>query len=613
MARQSIKISVTADTQRFRSELGKIGQAQGGIGKLKQSFSALGIGMKGLAAGAIGFGATAAFALGKQAVGAASNLQQSMGAVDDVFKSSAKQVHAYAQKAADAVGLSRNQYNEMATLIGTQLKNGGTAANQLADQANKVIKIGADLSAQFGGNTKDAVDALSAALKGERDPIEKYGISLTQNAIDAEAAALGYKKPDSSPNLRCRCGSMNPMRSPGPLASLLRPARAALNVRRGRPALQHVTDGGVTLRWDGAPRRPQALDSVYRALAILEGSIAQLTLDRYSKTLGRPRGSATRDIQRMLGDDATLASFLAETTRSLAMTGNAWIRHSADTPGGPRIRLLDPRRCAPCWPGHRRQDHHLRRLQDDRHPAAPAHPRRRRAARRLPDPGLGRRIDRRPGRQPVRLRLDPARRRPTGILTTDQTLSADDAKRWKDAANKTMTPTGGVAVLGSGLTYKQCYLTPAELQLLDVKKVNTISVARIFGIPARLMLTSGDGDSKTYANMEQESILFVRHTLMPYMREIEQALSSILSDDVRFNVDGFLRPDTTTRYAAHKVALEAGFLTIDEVRAIEGLNPIATEKQDEKGGSDDEGQAAPVDDGDETPQRRPDDGDADRD
>ena len=194
MARQSIKISVTADTKKFRSELGKIGQSEGGIGKLKQGVSALGVGMKGLAAGVVGFGATAAFAIGKQAVGAASNLQQSMGAVDDVFKSSAKQVHSYAKSAAEAVGLSRNQYNEMATLIGTQLKNGGTAANQLADQANKVIKIGADLSAQFGGNTKDAVDALSAALKGERDPIEKYGISLTQNAIDAEAAALGYKK-----------------------------------------------------------------------------------------------------------------------------------------------------------------------------------------------------------------------------------------------------------------------------------------------------------------------------------------------------------------------------------------------------------------------------------
>lgn len=397
-----------------------------------------------------------------------------------------------------------------------------------------------------------------------------------------------------------------------PFTSLWRPARAALSVRRGRPAIQHVTDGGVTLRWDGAPDNPEALDSVYRALAILEGSISQLTLDRYSKTLGRPRGSATRDIQRLLGDDATLSGFLAETTRSLAMTGNAWIRYTPDA-GGARIRLLDPRRCGAVldqatgaktitYDGYRATDILQLRLTHAAGEPLGVSPIQAWAE------GLTGALD----ANHYAASWTQRGGRPTGILTTDQTLSADDAKRWKQSANETMTPAGGVAVLGSGLTYKQCYLTPAELQLLDVKKVNTISVARIFGIPARLMLTSGDGDSKTYANMEQESILFVRHTLMPYMREIEQALSSILSDDVRFNVDGFLRPDTTTRYAAHKVALEAGFLTIDEVRAIEGLNPIATEKQDEKGGSDDEGQAAPVNDGDETPQRRP-DGDANRD
>ena len=42
-----------------------------------------------------------------------------------------------------------------------------------------------------------------------------------------------------------------------------------------------------------------------------------------------------------------------------------------------------------------------------------------------------------------------------------------------------------------------------------------------------------------------------------------------------------MRPDTTTRYAAHKVAIEAGFLTIDEVRAIEGLNPLTETQKDE--------------------------------
>lgn len=384
-----------------------------------------------------------------------------------------------------------------------------------------------------------------------------------------------------------------------PLASLWRPARAALQARRGRPAIQHVDGDGITLRYTASGDNPEALDSVYRALAILEGSISQLTLDRYSRVLARPRGSATRDLQRMLGDDTPLPGFLAETTRSLAMTGNAWIRHT-DTPTGPRVRLLDPRRCNAVldwatsektitYDGIRADDILQLRLTHAAGEPLGVSP-----IQAWAD-GLAGALD----ANHYAASWTQRGGRPTGILTTDQTLSADDAKRWKQSANETMTPAGGVAVLGSGLTYKQCYLTPAELQLLDVKKVNTISVARIFGIPARLMLTSGDGDSKTYANMEQESILFVRHTLMPYMREIEQALSSLMVDDVRFNVDGFLRPDTTTRYAAHKVALEAGFLTVDEVRAIEGLNPLEKEQETEgKGGdSDDTGPAeAPGDD-----------------
>ena len=401
---------------------------------------------------------------------------------------------------------------------------------------------------------------------------------------------------------------MRLMRTSGPLASLLRPARAILSVRRGRPAIQHVTDGGVTLRWDGAPDDPQALDSVYRALAILEGSISQLTLDKYSRALGRPRGSATRDLQRMLGDDTPLPGFLAETTRSLAMTGNAWIRHTAVS-GAPRIHLLDPRRCGAVldqatgaktitYDGYKAADILQLRLTHAAGEPLGVSPIQAWAE------GLTGALD----ASHYAASWTQRGGRPTGILTTDQTLSADDAKRWKKSANETMTPAGGVAVLGSGLTYKQCYLTPAELQLLDVRKVNTISVARIFGIPARLMLTSGDGDSKTYANMEQESILFVRHTLMPYMREIEQALSYLMVDDVRFNVDGFLRPDTTTRYNAHKIALEAGFLTVDEVRAIEGLNPI--EDEDSKEAADESQSAQELG---EDPAPRGDDDQGDRD
>jgi len=376
----------------------------------------------------------------------------------------------------------------------------------------------------------------------------------------------------------------------------------ALTGRQSPPRLQHV-ENGVTIRRD-AGDDPRVLDSVYRALAILEGSISQLTLDRYSHGLGRPRGGAAPMIQRILPAGQTLPGFLGEITQSLAQTGNAWLRVPRSGTPGP-VRVLDPTRCSAridaatgiktiTYDSLDATD--IRQLQLTHVPGEPL------------------------GQGPIQAWADGLRGaidahqyaaswtkrggRPTGILTTDQTLSADMAKEWKAAANKTMTPEGGVAVLGNGLTYKQCYLTPAELQLLDVRKVNVISVARIFGIPARLMLTSGDGDSKTYANMEQESILFVRHTLMPYMREIEAVLSDLLPDDVRFNVDGFLRPDTTTRYAAHKVAIEAGFLTVDEVRAIEGLNPLPKPEQPEeqKEAEDDDEGRSPGDEPEPDPQ-----------
>lgn len=130
----------------------------------------------------------------KNAINAAGDLEQSVGAVDAVFKKSADQVHDYAAAASGAVGLTANQYNEFATVLGAQLKNGGTSMDELAGKTNNLIGVGADLASMFGGTTSEAVDALSSALRGERDPIERYGVSLTQAAIDAEAASLGFEK-----------------------------------------------------------------------------------------------------------------------------------------------------------------------------------------------------------------------------------------------------------------------------------------------------------------------------------------------------------------------------------------------------------------------------------
>lgn len=133
-------------------------------------------------------------AIGRQAGEAASDVEQAMGGIDAVFGASAGQVKAWSDQAAASAGLAKSEYGDLATLIGSQLKNAGTPMDQLAGKTNELIKLGADLSATYGGTTADAVSALSSALKGEMDPLERYGTSLNQAAIQAQMAADGTDK-----------------------------------------------------------------------------------------------------------------------------------------------------------------------------------------------------------------------------------------------------------------------------------------------------------------------------------------------------------------------------------------------------------------------------------
>lgn len=185
-----------ADKSQVTLAIQIVSDAKKAIHGMKEAGSAvatLGAGLKkvaavGVAAGAAAFGGLA------YVVKSASNTEQAMGALDAVFKDSKSVMRDHAENAAKTAGLSARAYAEMAAVLGSQLKNGGTALSDLAPKTHQLITLGADLAAMYGGTTKDAVDTLAAALRGERDPIERYGVSLNQAAVDAEAAALGFKK-----------------------------------------------------------------------------------------------------------------------------------------------------------------------------------------------------------------------------------------------------------------------------------------------------------------------------------------------------------------------------------------------------------------------------------
>lgn len=173
-----IRISILANANQAKRELSSFSST------LKRT----------IGAGAALAGAYGGVQLLKDIAGAGSEAQQTLGGTTAVFKKHAAQVVASSKKAADTVGLSGNQYRTNATLIGSLLKGQGVAMDKLAGKTDQLIGLGADLAATYGGTTKDAVESLTSAFKGEFDPIEKYGISLKQSTVTAEAAAIAQKK-----------------------------------------------------------------------------------------------------------------------------------------------------------------------------------------------------------------------------------------------------------------------------------------------------------------------------------------------------------------------------------------------------------------------------------
>jgi HK97 family phage portal protein len=163
---------------------------------------------------------------------------------------------------------------------------------------------------------------------------------------------------------------------------------------------------------------------------------------------------------------------------------------------------------------------------------------------------------------------------PSSVLETDQQLTPDQAQilrdTWTDMHYKTRKP----AVLAGGLKWKPVQASASDMDTMAHRESIVRDIARAYRIPLHLMIGTG-GDSQTYQNVESAGINFVRHTLLPYMRRLEGAISEMLPIGllVRFNADELMRGDLATRVRAHQVQIASGTLTPNEARHVEGREP----------------------------------------
>lgn len=338
-------------------------------------------------------------------------------------------------------------------------------------------------------------------------------------------------------------------------------------------------------------RRSVAVPSVWRALQVLVTGASQLTMDVYRG--GYVVDGATPSIVRTPNSQQTLSEWLSDIVLSLAIDGNAFIRVDRVDGMVVDLHVLPPNEVGVGRDGTTNEiryqhkgttytRHHIRHLSI------------------LKPPGWLR------GMGPI----EAARRglafadgaaeyasgwftetgQPTGVLSSEAALTRQQALEYRDMWNgidengepidKTQNPSG-IKVLGRGLTYEPILLKPADVLWLEAQDFTTTEIARLFGIPTSLMAIGLDGKSTTYANVTQEWLGFIRWTLMAYLRPIEELLSALTPRGqlVRFNLDAVLRADTLSRYQAHAVGINAGFLDPEEVRRIEGLQPRTQDQE----------------------------------
>ena len=165
---------------------------------------------------------------------------------------------------------------------------------------------------------------------------------------------------------------------------------------------------------------------------------------------------------------------------------------------------------------------------------------------------------------------------PSGILySSNPDLDASEAALLKQ---QWMQHYGGrsrePAVLNESTKFEPISDNAGDAQLVESRTFDLTEIANMLGLPAYYL--GAPNSSRTYSNIENEQQQLLRFSLAPWMIRFEQAFSDLLprGQVAKFNVDAFLRTDTLTRYQAHKIGIEGGFLTPDEARALEDLQPI---------------------------------------
>ncbi len=171
---------------------------------------------------------------------------------------------------------------------------------------------------------------------------------------------------------------------------------------------------------------------------------------------------------------------------------------------------------------------------------------------------------------------------PGGVLKTPKGLSKEAYARLKESWTARHSGSANAwkpAILEEGLEWASIGMSSRDAQFIENRKFQIDEVARIFDIPPHKLKQM---DRATFSNIEHQGIEFLQDSIRPRLVRMELRLNETLLLErereegyfFEFLVDAMSRGDQKSRYDAYAVGRQWGWLSADDIRARENMNPL---------------------------------------
>lgn len=164
------------------------------------------------------------------------------------------------------------------------------------------------------------------------------------------------------------------------------------------------------------------------------------------------------------------------------------------------------------------------------------------------------------------------------VLQHPGSMSPEAATRLVQQFNERFAGPGNAGrtiLLQEGMKVDRMDVDLTKADLTSQRTWVVREVCRIYGVPPHMC---GDLEKASYASIEAQGLDFLKYCLRPWIVRLEQAANrALLADDqhyIKWKVDGLLRSSTAERYRAYATGRTNGWLSVNEIRALEDLPPI---------------------------------------